>query len=207
VGAGLHPAKFAGVDQAAGLVRVGNVQRDDIGLRQKLVLAVERHGVAERKLADDVVVHDPHAEAFGEDAELGADVAVADDAEGLAADFETALGGLQPLAAVCRRVLGRDAAHQHHDFGQHEFSHRASVSIRRVEYRHAAVPGGSQVDLVGPDAVAADGRESFGAFEDAFRDPAARADAEEVHVRNPLGQLVGGQCSRDGFDLVIAGSR
>ena len=44
-----------------------------------------RPGVAERQLVDDVVVEHPHADRLGQHRELRADVAVADDAERLAA--------------------------------------------------------------------------------------------------------------------------
>ncbi len=54
---------------------------------------------------DGVVEQDAHAERLGEHAELRADVAVADDAERLAAHLAAVGGRLAPLAAMRRRRL------------------------------------------------------------------------------------------------------
>ncbi|KAG1313018.1 hypothetical protein G6F62_014164 [Rhizopus arrhizus] len=88
-------------------------------------------------------------------ADLGADVAVADDAQRLTAYFVAAAGRLRPAAAMAFGVLLRDATGQHDRLGDHQLGHAAGVGIGGVEYRDAGQLGRVQVDLVGADAEAA----------------------------------------------------
>ena len=64
------------------------MQRDDVGHAQQLVQAADLHRVAQRQLGHGVVEEHLHAQGLGEYRELGADRAVADDAELLATDLE-----------------------------------------------------------------------------------------------------------------------
>ena len=91
----LLPAEQAGVARPS-----VDVQRDRLGLGQQLVEAVAAAGVAQGQLVGDVVEEHPHAQRLGHHRQLAADVAVADDAEGAAADLVRALGRLVPLAVV-----------------------------------------------------------------------------------------------------------
>src|SRR3546814_8605577 len=77
------------------------------------------------------------------------DLAVADDAELLAADLEGVGRRLDPAAAMAGGVLLRNAAQEQDGFGQYQFGHRTGIGVGRVEYRDTALAGGVQVDLVG----------------------------------------------------------
>src|SRR3546814_16864045 len=107
------------------------------------------------------------------------DLALADDAELLAADLEGVGRRLDPAAAMAGGVLLRNAAQEQDGFGQYQFGHRTGIGVGRVEYRDTALAGGVQVDLVGADAETADGDQLLGRIEDLFGELGARADAVE----------------------------
>ena len=182
--AGLHVGQRGGVDQVFGLRSFGNVQRDDVGDFEQRLQRGHGAGVAERQFHFDVVEHHLHAQGFGQHADLGADVAVADDAQRFAARFAGAGGGLDPFAAMGRGVARRNAAHQQNDFGQHQLGHAAGVGKRRVEDRDAAVLRGRQVHLVRADAEASDRDEMPRGFEHVVRQLGGRADAHDISVAN-----------------------
>ena len=132
------------------------MQRHDVGARKQIVEPLRRARIAEREFGLDIVIDHLHAEAFGEYADLRADMAVADDAEHLAAYLDAACGRLRPAAAMALRTLLRDAAREHDRFGDHELGHAARVRIWRVEHRNAERLGRLGIDLIGADAEAAD---------------------------------------------------
>src|SRR2546430_14838122 len=63
-----------------------------------------------------------------------------------------------------------------------ELGHAPGIGERRVEYRHAALAGGLGVDLVGPDAEAADRDEALGSGERILWQLRPRPDAHQVRV-------------------------
>ena len=130
----LHRLELVRADHVARLRRVGHVQADHVGQGQQLVQGAAGLGVAERQLLLHVEEAHPHAERFGDDGELGADMAVADDAKHLAADLVAVLGRLHPAAFVDDARLVPDPAHQHDDLAHHQFGDAAGVAVRRVEY-------------------------------------------------------------------------
>ena len=171
-----------GVDQSGGFRGFGHMERDHVGGFEQRFERGHGARVAERQLHFDVVEHHLHAQRFGQHAHLRADVAVADDAQRLAARLAGTGGGLDPLAAMGGGVAPGDAAHQQHDFGQHQLGHAAGVRERRVEDRDAAILRGFQIHLVGADAKAADGGEVARRFEHAARQLCGGADADDVSV-------------------------
>jgi hypothetical protein len=203
-GTRLHPGQLPGGDHAASLRRVGHVQRDDVGAFQQRVERAHRPGVAERQLGDDVVVDHLHAQRFGEHAHLGADVAVADDAQHLAAGLVGAGGGLPPFAAVRGGVLGRDAAQQQHHLGHHQFGDAARIRERRVEHRDAALLGCRQIHLVGADAEAAHGDQAWRLLEHPGGQLGPRADAEDVRIGESRQQALLGQSLVVGLDACVS---
>ena len=184
VAAGFHLRDAFGVDEVLGGGGFGYMQADDVGVGEQGVERGHGAGVAQRQAAFDVVVEHVHAEQFGEDADLRADVAVADDAQGFAAGFVRAGGVFHPAAAMLGGVLFGDAAQQHDDFGQHQFGDAAGVGEGGVEDRDATSGGGGEVDLIGADAEAADGEQVRGFVEHGLGDAGARADADEVGFGN-----------------------
>src|SRR5690606_6190139 len=134
-----------------------------------------------------------------------ADVAVADDAQRLAAHLVAAGGRLQPVAAQAGGVARGHAAQQHDGLRQHQFGHAAGVGVGRVEHRHALASGSLQVDLVGADAEAAHRHQPPRIGQDLGRQLRARADADDVRFADALAQHGLGQRAGVGFDVGIAG--
>ncbi len=180
------------------------MQRDDVGDFEQRLHGWHGAGVAERQFHFDVVKHDLHAQGLGQDADLGADVAVADDAQRFAAGFAGTGGGLDPFAAMSRGVARRNAAHQQNDFGQHQLGHAAGVGKRSVEDGDAAVLRRRQVHLVGADAEASDGDEVARGFEHVVRQLRGRADTHDISVANGVDELRLGQGFLVDFDIGIA---
>ena len=76
----------------------------------------------------------------------------------------------------------QDAPEQHHDLADPEFGDAARVRERRVEDGHAPGARRLEVDLIGPDAEAADGGEIGQGVEQRGGDVRAGADAEDGDV-------------------------
>lgn len=106
----LHRADFLLADHPLGGRQLRHVQRNDVGQAQQLVQAGDLHGVAQWQLGQRVVEIHLHAHVLGQDRQLGADRAVTDDTQLLAADFEGVGRALDPAATVAGSVLLGDAA-------------------------------------------------------------------------------------------------
>ena len=181
------------------------MQRDDVGQAQQLVQAGDLGRVAQRQLGQRVEEEHLHAQAFGQYRQLGADRAVADDAQLLATDLEGVGRALDPAATVAGSVLLGDAAQQQDRFGQYQLGNRTGVGVRRVEHGDAALASGVQVDLVGADAETADSDQFLGAVEDLFGQLGARANADEVGIGDLFLQLRIRQGAGEVFDVAVPG--
>eukprot|EP00047_Mylnosiga_fluctuans_P005519 m.240980 g.240980 ORF g.240980 m.240980 type:complete len:346 (+) comp13761_c0_seq1:10-1047(+) len=146
----------AGVDEIAALVHLGDLGGPDHTLRGGVCRYVQRHkvglpeqglqgllwlGRAQSKLWDDVIEDDLHAERLGQDRQLRADVAVADQTQRLATHLVAAIGRLLPLAAVQLHAAVACLPGQHDDLGHHQLGDAAGVAIRAVEDRDAVIGG------------------------------------------------------------------
>ena len=100
---------------------------------EQLVEAADPAGVAVGEPVGGVEEDHPQAEGLGEVAELGADVAVADDAEGPAAHLVAALRRLVPDPGVHLLGLLGQPAGQRDDLADHQLHDAARVGVRRVE--------------------------------------------------------------------------
>ncbi len=158
-----HPGELLGAEEAGVAGPAVHVQGHHVGAGEQLVEAVAAVGVAQREPVGGVVEVDAHAQRLGEHGELGADVAVPDDAQRPAADLVAAVGGLVPDAVVHAGVLLGEPAGQRDDLGDGQLDDAAGVGERRVEDGDAAARGGGQVDLVGADAERADRQPGCGA--------------------------------------------
>ena len=122
--------------------------------------------ITEREFLLEVVEDDTHAERLGEYRELRTDVAVADDAEGLAANLMGAGSRLVPYTMLHVVCVGGDASHQAYDVADHQFHHGTRVRIWCIEYSDAVLGGMVQVHLVRADAEAADGGQCGACIDD-----------------------------------------
>ena len=153
----LHVGELVFAEESGVRLAAIHVQGHGIGLFQQFVEGVATVGIAQCQFLLNVVEHHAHAEGLGQYRQLGADVAVADDAEGLASHFMRTGSGLVPQAMLdVMRVCG-NAAHQADDVADHQFHHGTGVGVGSVEHGDATLAGMCQIDLIGADAEAADG--------------------------------------------------
>ena len=152
----LHLRELLRAEEAGVAGPAVDVQAHDVGLGEQVVEALHPPGVAVGEPVGGVEEDHPQAHRLGEVGQLGADVAVAHDAERAAADLVAALRRLVPDAGVHLLGLLGQPAGQHDDLADHQLHDAAGVGVRRVEDRDAALGRRDQVDLVGADAEAAD---------------------------------------------------
>ena len=182
-----------------------HVDAHHVGLGEQLVEGADPPGVAVREPVGGVVEDHPQAHGLGEVGQLGADVAVADDAQRAAAHLVAALRRLVPHAVVHALGLLGQPARQHDDLGDHQLDDAAGVGVRRVEDRDAALGRGGQVDLVGADAEAADRQQVRRVLEHARGDRGVGADPQQVHPVQGGDQLVLAQRAGAELDLETSG--
>ena len=157
--------------------------------------------IAQRQLVGRVVEDDAHAEVLGQDGELGADVAVADDAQRATADLVRAVGRLVPDAGVHALVLLGQPAGQRDELGNGQLDDAAGIGERCVEDGDTALGGRGQVDLVRADAERAHGEQILTRVHGPRRQLGLGAQAQQVHPGQPGDQLVLVQGAVDRLDL------
>ena len=182
------------------------MQADDVALRQQLMQARGRLGVAVAKLVGVIVEDHPHAQRFREVGELRADIAVADDAERLAPHLVAVVGRLVPTPLMGGVGARHDPAQQHDDLADHQFCHAARVGERRVEHRNPAPARGVEVHLVGADAETSDRDQPVRGVENIRGDLRARADAEQMHALDGLPERIALERLGQARHVGIAGS-
>ena len=190
IAARLHQRDLALADHAMRRRGLGHMQRDDIALGQQRIERLRRLHVAIVQLVDVIVIDDAHAERFGKHGKLAADVAVADDAERLAAHFAAADGGFIPAARVRRNRFRKYTAIEHDDFGNRQFGDAARIRERCIEYRYTTAAGRIEIDLIGADRKTPDCRRPLGRIQYVRGDLRARADAEHAYIFESMKQFV-----------------
>ncbi len=181
------------------------MQADDVALGEQVPKTPGRLGVAVAELVGVIVKDHPHPERFGEIGKLGADVAVADDAERLAPDFVAVGRRLVPAASVGCDGARRDPAQKHDDLADHQFGDAAGVGEGRIEDRHANPTRRVDVDLIGPDVEAPDREQPIGRAENICVELRARADADHVHALDGFAERVALERLGKTLDVGIAG--
>jgi hypothetical protein len=200
----LHEGEGLLADHVLRLGRERRVAREDVDLRQELLQALHRLRTATPHLVVRhvlVVAEDAHADGPRELRHPAADVADADDPEGLARELRVAdtlariaLGAPVPAA---RHPVDQERAldareHQH----ERVLRHRLRVRARRVDHGHAESGGGGNVHRVEADPVPADDPEPPAGGHQARA--AVRPDAEQ----DPLS--LGRGLREPGLGLVFA---
>ena len=126
-------------------------------LRQQLVQRRAPPRVAQRQLGLDVVEDHVHAQRLGQHADLRADVAVADDAERLAAHLAGVVAALLTQPPRCSTAFFSGMPRSSMiDLGQHQLGHAARVGEGALNTGTPRSRAASEVDLVGADAEGAD---------------------------------------------------
>ena len=157
-----------GVDQAHGLGGLGHVEGDEVGHGHQLVEVDELDVDLAGPLGRDERVEgdEPHAEGEGPLRDELADAAEADDAERLVAQLDAGPPrALPPALDQCRVGLG-DVAGLGEQQRHRVLRGRQHVRLGRVDHHHAALGGRGDVDVVEPDAGAADDDQLGAGFED-----------------------------------------
>src|SRR5690554_3310848 len=185
----LHLCKLLGLKHVFGRRSFRYVQGNHIGNVQQFLQRAHLRGVTDRQLGNHVVEIDIHTQAFGQHAELGADVAVTDDAQLLATDFVAVLGGLDPLTPMRLGVLFRHATQQQDGLGQNQLGYGTGVGERCVENGNTTAGCSLQVYLVGANAETAHSHQLLGSFKYFLGQLGARPDTDEVRIGNLLDQV------------------
>ncbi len=168
------------------------MERDEIGAGEQFVeidlCHPERLGALRRK--ERVEGDDPHLQAERPVGGDRADIAAADDSEGLAGDLDAHEAVLFPFAGLGRGVGGGNLAGQREHHGDGVFGGGDRIAEGRVHDDHAARGGGGNVDIVHADAGAADDAQILGVLQDLGCDLGRRADGEAVIIADDRGELV-----------------
>jgi hypothetical protein len=146
------------------------VERDEVRLLEQRAERGQRAVVAHRQLGHDVVVDDAQAERLGEHAELLADMAVADDAQRLAADLVASARDLPPDAGVHLARSITELPREEDELADDHLGDAPRVAEGRVEDRDTPAVRRHQIDLVYADTEAADREQRVGRLEDARAD-------------------------------------
>jgi hypothetical protein len=171
------------------------VDADEVGLRQQLV----HLNVGDAQLlfdAGDVIDverEDVHADGLGHDAQLLADAAEADDAEGLAAELDAlAVGLLFPLVLAHGVAGDGDVAGAGEHVAHGELGDGLGGGLRGVLHGDAGRLGVFDVDVVHADAAADDELElaALGLVDVVGADLGLGADDDDVEVAQGLAQLI-----------------
>ena len=202
----LHLGELCRADHELGLRGLGDMHGDNVGVLQEVLKGVNLLCVAEAELLLGIEEDYLEAEGLGDNADLGSDVAVADDAEGLAPGLKAACGVLLPYAAVAVGILLRNAAEQHEVLAGDKLGYASGVGERSVEHRDAVAGRGLEIHLVGADAEAADGAELLGGVKHVIGKMSAGTDADEMNILDLLDELIVIKRALQILYLVVAGA-
>ena len=155
----------------ARLVGERDVKGDEIGPLEQLVEFDLGDAELRRALfrQERVVGDDLHFQTPGAVADDPADVAGADDAEGLAGEFDAHEAGFLPLAGVRALVGLGDLAGDGEHHGDGVLGGRDGVAEGRVHHDHAALGRLGDVDVVDPDPGPADHLKVLGGLREPSR--------------------------------------
>jgi hypothetical protein len=190
-GALLHLRDHPGVEDAGGLLRFRQVERDEIGAgQQRLQLLDLLDAEGAGALGGEIGVEgdDAHLQADGAGGDHAADIAAADQAERLAGDLGPHEFRLLPLAGLGGGVGGGDLAGDGEHHGDGVLGGGDRVAEGRVHHHDPARGGGGEVDIVDADAGAADDLESVGLLQQRGGGLRGGADGEAVIAADRGGQ-------------------
>jgi hypothetical protein len=200
----LHLRELLGAEHADRLFGLGQVHRDEVGLRQQLVdrgeqLDAQRRGAV---LGDvGVVADEAHLERAGTLGDERSDAPEPDDRERLLVELGAGELAALPLARLQGSVGLRDHARLGHEQSPGVFGGRHHVGGRRVAYDDAALGGSRHVHVVDADARTADDLELARRLDHGTRRPRRRTYDERVVVADHVDEL-GLRQARIDVDLV-----
>ena len=157
-----HGRQLFGADEVSGVGRLGHMQADDVTEAEQFGQRAHLLGVTKRQLGDHVIQIDFHPHGFGQHAQLGSDVSVADDAQFFATGFKRTLGGFLPDATVHERIFFRNASEQQNRLTDYQL---ATLRVLEKGALNTGMPRRArvQVHLIRADAKTADGQQLLAA--------------------------------------------
>ena len=160
--------------------------------------------VAHGEFFCDVVEDDSHSKALGHDTDLATNMAVTDDAKGLASDFVTTLGRLVPLALMQLLDAIAHVPSEYYYLRENQLGDASGVGEGRIEYGNTKAVRGLQIDLVCADTEATDAEQMLGRIQYLCRDLGLAAKANDVNIRDALDELglAEGTCDHLHFEVV-----
>ncbi len=182
------------------------MQRDEIGAGQQIVerdaLDAEFDGPFRRQ--ERVVGDDAHLQSLRAVGDDRADIAAADDPEGLAGQLDPHEARFFPFAGLRRAVGGRDLAGQRKHHRDRVLGGRDRIAVGRVHDDDAALACRRHVDVVDADAGAPDDFQRVRGGEQFGRDLGRRAHRQTVITGDAAAQLGRVQTGRDiGLDPAV----
>ena len=149
----------------------------------------------------------PHLEAQGPLGHDRADVAQADHAQHLVADFTASEFFTLPASGLERGAGLRNVAGQGQEQGERMLSGGDVVAARGVHHHNALLGGGLDVDVINPNPGPADHPQIGGGGDDRFGHPRAAADDEPVVRRDSTDEVCAGESEPDLHLQVCAGAQ
>ncbi len=151
-GSGLEQGQFPGTDKVAGVLVEGAVQGQGVHLRQQFL---QRQAVRAGRAAWNLPQHHTHAKGFGQAGHRAAQFAIAQQAQGLARQFDdrvvqqAELTGLLPAPGSHGLLVIGDPGGQVEQQHQGVLGHRGSAVALAVADGNPQLAGCGQVDIVG----------------------------------------------------------
>ena len=171
------------------------MQGDEVGLLQQLFQGDLLDADLDRALGgqERIIGQHLHAQTDGPIGGDGADIAAADDAEGLAGQLDTHELRLFPLAGMGRFVGLRDLAGQREHHGDGMFGGGDGIAERRVHDHNAMGGSGLLVDVVDADTGTANDLQVGGRLDQLGGSLGGGADSEAVILADDLALFGRGQ--------------
>ena len=195
-----------GRQDVAGLVGEGGMQGDDVSPGQQVfqldLFHADFHGPLGRE--EGVIGDHLHLQAIGPVGDNAADIAGADQAQGLGVELDTHEAVLLPLAGLGRLIGGGQLAGQGEHHGDGVFSGGDGIAEGGVHDHDPLRSRSRNVDIVHADAGPADDLQIDAGGQDILVSLGGRADGQTVIVADDLQQFFLGQAGLHiGFDAAL----
>ena len=181
-----------GADHAAGLLRKGSVDGDEVGFAEQFFQAAHQADVNPlRRFFGDVgiVGHHLHPEGLAPRGHPRADPAQPDHPQGLAAQLDPHELAPGPLSLLDRGVRPGNIAAQGQHQAQGQLGGRQGVGLGGVHHQDPVARGGVDVDIIHPHPGAAGHLQPPGRLEDRGGQGSSRAGDHRVIIPDHLNQF------------------
>ena len=186
----LHLGELFCADHIGGFFGLGQMQGDVIGLGQKLVQCDQFGAVLGGHKR--IIGQDFHTQGDSTHGDRVANIAVADDAQGFAADLIAGEGLLVPFFGFHRGGCFVEVARQHEHIAKGQLSHRQAVGERGIHDCNTPGAGVLVIDRIQAGAAAHDHLEVGADIDQRLADLGPRANDHAVVGGQNIGKFFGG---------------